>query len=325
VKNDPGNAYVEDTLSPRVRFDEVETTISHLFRRPHPALQGRTYGQALYDALVKRGLLDASKPVVELGAGSGFVAEAFCLAAQAQGQALRYGFVEVSRPLLRAQRQRVPRAFGIRASAEALPFATGALTGLFLVNEVIADLRVDAGDSEEGRACMRAHGLPDDPAVPVAAGTARLLSELWRCQAPGATTCLTEFGEEAPARPVRLSGPGGAGAHTEMTVDLRQLLALARGIGFEVECLPLATLLDIDLTQRVASHLDVLKLRRFVRDLPILAFPKAELEARHPLLTRFFLLEFPRIGSPRFPTPRAVNGFSQLFFAMLLRKPTEAT
>ena len=34
------------------QFDHVETTLSHLLRIPHPALNGRTYGHALADALV---------------------------------------------------------------------------------------------------------------------------------------------------------------------------------------------------------------------------------------------------------------------------------
>ena len=33
------------------QFDYRETTLSHLLRIPHPALAGRTYGQALVDAL----------------------------------------------------------------------------------------------------------------------------------------------------------------------------------------------------------------------------------------------------------------------------------
>ncbi|HYV43264.1 MAG TPA: hypothetical protein VFA20_00325, partial [Myxococcaceae bacterium] len=62
------------------------------------------------------------------------------------------------------------------------------------------------------------------------------------------------------------------------------------------------------------------RLRRLVRDLPIYAFPKAELEKRHPVLTRLFHLELPPIGSPGFPHPGTRGGFAELFEALLLRK-----
>ncbi|HUJ25213.1 MAG TPA: hypothetical protein VLW85_04290 [Myxococcales bacterium] len=40
----------------RRRFDEVECTVSHLLRLPHPALKGRRYGEALLQGLAARGI-----------------------------------------------------------------------------------------------------------------------------------------------------------------------------------------------------------------------------------------------------------------------------
>jgi hypothetical protein len=91
-------------------------------------------------------------------------------------------------------------------------------------------------------------------------------------------------------------------------------------MGFEVERLKVADLIGLDRSVRVASYHDLLRLRRLVRDLPIVAFPKAELEQRHPVLTRLFALELPPIGSPAFPHPGTAGGFAQLFEALLLRK-----
>ena len=52
---DPNRAHHRtDRLAPRRRFDEVECTISHLLRFPHPALGGRRYGEALLHEIEQR-------------------------------------------------------------------------------------------------------------------------------------------------------------------------------------------------------------------------------------------------------------------------------
>ena len=74
---DPNRAHHRtDRLAPRRRFDEVECTISHLLRFPHPALGGRRYGEALLQGIAGRGIRPARSGVVEIGGGAGHVAEA---------------------------------------------------------------------------------------------------------------------------------------------------------------------------------------------------------------------------------------------------------
>ena len=47
-------AYHQHTISnAQLQFDEVETTLSHLFRRAHIALQNKTYAASLLDALTE--------------------------------------------------------------------------------------------------------------------------------------------------------------------------------------------------------------------------------------------------------------------------------
>ena len=60
---DPRASYRADRTLPHRRFDDVETTMSHLFRAPHPALEGRRYGEALYDALEEGGWLRGYCPL----------------------------------------------------------------------------------------------------------------------------------------------------------------------------------------------------------------------------------------------------------------------
>ncbi|MFZ5470829.1 MAG: hypothetical protein ACOZIN_15495 [Myxococcota bacterium] len=319
---DPARTYRRDRTSPRTRFDELETTISHLFRRPHPALGGRSYGAALYTALTKRGLVRDA--VFELGAGAGFVAAAMHEAAAAEGRSFTHTFLELSPLLLALQRTQVPGAFALAAHAEQLPFRSGALEGLFLANEVLADLRVaDVGEAESLQLVAR-YGLDLADAQLLNVGALHLVEELARTLAPGSTAVLTEFGGDFPAAPVDLGGAFVRGRHVEHSIHFGHLEAAARNLGLSYERVPLAELLEMDLTLQVASYPDVMRLRRWVPSLPVLAHPREELEARHPFLTRFFRFEFPAIGAPSFPNRTSRGGFAQLFFALLLRRAGDA-
>ena len=64
--------YKHDVGDADAQFDHLETTLSHLLRVPHPALRGRTYGQALIDVLIERGAIPEGRVrVLEIGAGLG--------------------------------------------------------------------------------------------------------------------------------------------------------------------------------------------------------------------------------------------------------------
>src|SRR6266850_3976660 len=63
-----------DRVPVRRRFDEVECTISHLLRRPHPALRGRSYGEALLQGAAERGAKPGADGVLEIGGGAGHLA-----------------------------------------------------------------------------------------------------------------------------------------------------------------------------------------------------------------------------------------------------------
>src|SRR4051812_40983992 len=255
----PAQSYRRDRLSPVERFDEVETTMSHLLRRPHPALGGRSYGGALFHALRERGYLEGGA-VLEVGAGAGFVTAAF---ARESGDSLRYTFADLSRPLLSIQRQQVPGASAIRADAERLPLRDASFRGLVLANEVIADLETTR----------------DERGALVNSGALRFAAELHRVLAPGGTACLTEFGGDFRPRGVWLSGAMGRGGHLEHSIPCGELEPSCRGLGFDVEPLKVADLTGLARSVRVTSYHDPPRLRRLVRNLPIYAFPKAELEA----------------------------------------------
>jgi SAM-dependent methyltransferase len=306
---DPTRAHHrKDQLPARRRFDEVECTVSHLLRLPHPALQGRRYGEALLQGIAARGIGPGRAGVLEIGGGAGHVAESAWRGDAGVFTQTRWTSLDLSPALLAAQRRRVlepsqPRGShqrwsGLRADALDLPFRAGSLDGLVLANEVIADLPV-----EDGRNI----------------GAIRLVRELSRVLAPGGAAVLTEFGGDFQPGPVQLLAAKGDGEHLEWSIDFRQLRDAARDARLAVEELPLHALLGADLSVRCASYTDLWRLRRLA-SCDVFAAPAADVRRRFPLLSRMLALELPELGSPRWPDATAPAGFAQLFRALLLRK-----
>jgi SAM-dependent methyltransferase len=296
-----------DRLHARRRFDEVECTISHLLRFPHPALSGRRYGEALLQGISARGIGPGASGVVEIGGGAGHLAECAWRGDGGRFTGARWTSLDLSPALLGAQRRRLlestqPRGphrrwAGLRADAVSLPLRSGAIDGLLLANEVIADLRVEHGRN---------------------AGALELLAEIRRVLAPGGAAVLTEFGGDFAPQPVRLHAASGEGEHVEWTIDFAALRKAAGDLGLAVEEVPLHDLLGADLSVRCASYTDLWRLRRFAR-CEVFAAPLEEVRRRFPLRSRLLALELPELGSPRWPDAHAKGGFAQLVRALLLR------
>jgi len=307
---DPNRAHHRtDRLAPRRRFDEVECTISHLLRFPHPALGGLRYGEALLQGIAGRGIRPARSGVVEIGGGAGHVAEAAWRGDAGPFTGARWTALDLSPALIAAQRRRALepsqpggrhlRWTGVRADALELPFASRSVDGLVLANEVLADLPVEGGCNT---------------------GAIRLVRELSRVLAPGGAAVLTEFGGDFDPGPVRLLAAFGQGEHVEWSIDFRSIRAAAVQAGLAVEELPLHALLGADLSVRCASYTDLWRLRR-VASCEVFAAPEAEVRRRFPVLSRVLALELPPLGSPRWPDATGPAGFAQLFRALILRRP----
>jgi SAM-dependent methyltransferase len=302
-----------DALSARRRFDEVECTISHLLRFPHPALGGRRFGEALFQGLAARGICPGPDGVLEIGGGAGHVAEAAWRGDAGPFTGTRWISLDLSPALLHAQRRRllgvgadpvtVPRGphrrwSAVRGDAIALPLRARSFRGLILGNEMLADLPVRNG---------------------VNTGAVELVHEVARVLAPGNAAAFTEFGGDFPPGSVDLTAGSKAGEHTEWSIDFRQVRAAAASSGLEVDEMPLHELIDADLSVRCASYTDLWRLRRFVR-CEVFAAPAVEVRRRYPVLSRLLALELPPLGSPRWPDASAPAGFAQLFRALILRQ-----
>ncbi len=205
------------------RFDHAETTLAHAFGEPHPALDGCVWGHRLAHAISARRAITGDTVVVEVGGGSGQVAEAFLTVAAPR----RYIRVDRSPALLAAQGVRVPASEGFLGDATALPLAD-ASADILLANEVIADL--PAARTPEGWRNV---------------GAEAFVREIARVLRPGGFAYLSEFGgeDQAPEEADQLD-------HPEVSIDFGVLARVATKCGLTARIVPLAAFMDLRLDAR---------------------------------------------------------------------------
>jgi SAM-dependent methyltransferase len=223
------------------QFDHQETTLSHLLRIPHPTLTGRTYGEALADALS----LDRDVRILEIGAGLGYVARD--VIARLGQRVKSYTIVELS-PALMAAQQKLLGGSATWIAGDALEVALPE-ADVIICNEMVGDLparqlsRVDigmnadmTGEVDLGR--LRAYSAEavdcrvklDDAPEPfyLQYGAFALVAKIARALAPGGTAVITEFG--SPAMYPKLSSHLD---HPELSTHFGQLLQVAKASGLD--------------------------------------------------------------------------------------------
>ncbi len=248
------DAYYRDVADADAQFDHRETTLSHLFREPHPALRGRTYGAALIDALAKLGRLPPKAiRVLEIGGGLGYVARAVCEDLAARGLEVTYTIQEIAPALAAEQRKRTAGLPVTVREGDALA-ADLANDGfdLILSNEMVGDLpavqlsRADVGmgtdmTGEPDPARVAALGRPgelvtecgirlEDAPEPfyLLTGALELMLRISRWLAPDGTAVVTEFGERVmwPKLSSHLD-------HPELSTHFGHLLQAVRSQGLD--------------------------------------------------------------------------------------------
>lgn len=264
-------AYHRETIADAdAQFDEVETTLSHLFRIPHPALGGATYASRMAEVLVGNRLLHpGTEVVVEVGGGTGIFAAALLDALRADHAdvyaAMRYGVVEISPALQASQRARLAshadRVDLLQADGEELDLAPESVD-LLISNEVIADFRT---------ARVRRADFDDDPPVGLAAdeasdpdaaamlvdfevpledapevfhvniGAMRFVQSAHRVLRPGGAALITEFGDlhRYPVESTHLD-------HPEFSIHFGHLKHVAERVGFICEVVDVVDMLGFN-------------------------------------------------------------------------------
>lgn len=232
------------------QFDQIETTISHIFREPHAALDNRSYGQTFCDWLVASGQLKSPCKIVEIGCGLGYFANAILDRLQEEHpqiyDGLSYTLFDLSPELQMAQKSNCSRHAGkthfISGNIESYDFRDQRFD-LALSNEVIADLSVatiSLDNSESGSPQSEAEILAQDfqlQSVPIAQGGERMavinfgaikmLQNLDKCLNDSGHVVVTEYGSQGQSpKAVRFSN------HDEYTIDFGQLERVAQQLGF---------------------------------------------------------------------------------------------
>lgn len=247
------SAYHEEVIADaEQQFEELETTLSHLFCEPSPALHGRTYAQTLTKIAVERGWLTPERArVVEVGGGTGRVAAGILATLRETEPALftnvDYTIVDLSPALRQAQQERLrefaDKARTVAGHAERLDLPDNSVD-LLLANEMIADLRIghvtradlSAGapgpqSDAEAFGLVQQYGLSTQRApepIPIQVGATRLLERIAQVLRPGGTAVLTEFGEleQFPIASDHLD-------HAEHSVHFGHLRHVAEKLGLE--------------------------------------------------------------------------------------------
>ena len=254
----PEGYYASEIPDADAQFDHQETTLSHLFRDAHPALSGRTFGQALVAGLERSGALPGSETlrVLEIGGGLGYFARAVVEALQGLGRTVTYDILELSPTLAEAQRARTAGLPVTVCEGNVLETTWPAERyDLILANEMIGDLpsarmtHAEAGlDREElvgeayqaflaergpggAMAARYTLGLGDAPdPFYLNVGAMELVAKVARSLNPGGTAYLSEFGEMSrwPVLSTHLD-------HPELSIHFGHLAAVARAEGLTDE------------------------------------------------------------------------------------------
>ncbi len=291
------NFHVHEIASKDGHFENIETTVSHLFRESSEAMEGLTYGRLLAKNLRKLGWWDR-KPrfIVEVGGGLGYVARELAGGlSPEERQGGRYVFADITRPFLDSQlamgREAGWVADGLQANAEMLPLKDASID-LVVANENLADMtpvkltkqEVAAGKGEtplhqEALDWIRRLELPLGDGIPSEfifnLGPIRFVGELWRVLKPGGRAILVEFGvEEGFSSPVKLPG------HTEYEVQYAHLRHAARKLGFQEKYGALPQFLGLKPDTRLLCTGAAYAIRRFCeaegRSFAIRAYTEAE-------------------------------------------------
>ncbi|MGB0590930.1 MAG: SAM-dependent methyltransferase [Myxococcota bacterium] len=264
----PEGYYASEIPDADVQFDHQETTLSHLFRDPHPALGGQTFGQALVAGLKRSNALPSGEVlrVLEIGGGLGYFARAVVEALQSLGRQVTYEIIELSPTLAAAQRERtVGLPVTIHEGNVLERTWPSEQYDLILANEMIGDLpsarmthsqagldREDLeGDAYQAFLAERGPGgamaarytlgLGDAPdPFYLNVGAMELVAKVAQTLAPGGTAYLSEFGEMSrwPVLSTHLD-------HPELSIHFGHLAAVARAEGLADEFVFVMDLIDM--------------------------------------------------------------------------------
>ncbi len=251
------------------QFEEVEMTVSHLFREPHPMLGGMSYGGRFARALLEDRALFAHAKVLEVGSGTGIFGRELLSEVQKAApevyRTLGYTFFDLSPVLAESQREinEVHRNIVSFDAGDVLnhPFPEEGYD-LVIANEMIADLPVvkinrdrepDDPDARAGLELALKLGLILDDAPPefiINTGVLKFLERLPHILKPSGRCYVVEYGSSwaYPAAQVVTD-------HVEYSIHFGHLESAARTLGLNPELFELVEFLGFRADVEVLSDL----------------------------------------------------------------------
>lgn len=238
------------------QFEDRETTLAHLFRVPHPALDGRRFGEALVDGWRRLGRWPAGATrILETGAGTGeLAAAALARLPAADHPDLRWSILEISPTLAEAQRQRLREEAGrVEVTLQDVESADLGIDPIdvLISNEMAGDLRSDWLDRDQldraspiARSLIERHelDLTDAPeSFWLNTGAIALVERAAAALAPGGMLWLSEFGHRDawPVESTQLD-------HAEVSLHFGVLARVARQLGLDCEIVDVADVIELD-------------------------------------------------------------------------------
>ncbi|MBN2254420.1 MAG: class I SAM-dependent methyltransferase [Deltaproteobacteria bacterium] len=272
----------EKITDPREQFEDEEITLAHMYRFPHPALRGVSYGARFAQMCLHRGLVKAGAKILEVGGGTGYFGNAFLTHLREEVpdlyRTIHYTFFELSPVLLVSQREKNSSHKNvtsfIEGNIEDHDFGEAEFS-LVISNEMIADLGVaklkkayfllnemPPESLREIVAFCKKCGLTFDDAFEeflVNIGAFRFLSTLGKMLAPDGAAVIVEYGDMHlyPSASV-------LGNHTEYSIHFGHLVEVAKRLGFAVEYSDMPDFFGFKTDERVLDYLSFTALKEHI-------------------------------------------------------------
>ncbi len=230
------------------QFERVESTLSHIYRKPHSILGGKSYGEALLSRIIKRISLERDCRILEVGGGHGDISKDILLTLKNKKPdvypSIAYIIYDLAPRLIESQR-RLHKESGtsvkhIHGDGEELALADASID-IILSNEVIADFQTPELTMQEVKELPKKYGIPINKQIleslkntpdgfRINLGAFRLLKEVERVLKPGGFAIITEYGFED-----RLPFLAKHLDHAEYSVNFMHMTSVANALGLDVE------------------------------------------------------------------------------------------
>lgn len=316
------------------QFDTVETTISHLFRFPHSALNNLPYGAAFCREVLERRLLAEHETIIEIGGGLGNFAYDFLVQLNRENCKKKYIVMDICPKLQEKQKSALKDFSNVSfylMDAENLPFDNNKVNALVINNEVIADLdsvemtikEAKESNNEEIKVLLEFVSETEENII-FNTGSVKFIKELNRILTRGSNVVITEHGLWEKAN-VAITGQWNnkENSHIEYSINWKYLYYFAETLGFNCEILPLIDFLHFDKGAEVTNFNDARALRTIYPDFPIAAIPASFVEKILNLSLQDIRtscgLKLPAIGSENFPDDQTLP-FYKAFQVLILKK-----